>query len=96
MFHTDRGHGYIDMAGFALGVEDQLGVFTQVATPRGLKLRIRDRVLREAVSVRRDDERHADIIEAAEKISVRVGKGRQMFDADEDVPTVLVHLIGDR
>lgn len=46
---VDRGHGYIDMAGFALGVEDQLGVFTQVATPRGLKLRIRDRVLREAV-----------------------------------------------
>jgi predicted nucleotidyltransferase len=46
---VDRGHGYIDMAGFALGVEDQLGVFTQVATSRGLKLRIRDRILREAV-----------------------------------------------
>lgn len=46
---VDRGHGYIDMAGFALGVEDQLGVFTQVATTRGLKVRIRDRVLREAV-----------------------------------------------
>src|SRR3984957_4748407 len=27
------------MAGFALGVEDELGVMTQVATPRGLKLR---------------------------------------------------------
>ena len=46
---VDRGHGYLDMAGFALGVEDRLGVFTQVATPRGLKLRIRDRVLHEAV-----------------------------------------------
>jgi predicted nucleotidyltransferase len=46
---VDRGHGYIDMAGFALGVEDQLGVFTQVATSRGLKLRIRDRILSEAV-----------------------------------------------
>jgi len=46
---VDRGHGCLDMAGFALGVEDRLGVFTQVATPRGLKLRIRDRVLREAV-----------------------------------------------
>ena len=46
---VDRGHGYLDMAGFAIGVEDTLGVFTQVATPRGLKLRIRDRVLREAV-----------------------------------------------
>lgn len=48
---VDRGHGYLDMAGFALGVEDALGVFTQVATPRGLKLRIRDRVLREAVAL---------------------------------------------
>jgi uncharacterized protein len=48
---VDRGHGYFDMAGFALGVEDQLGVFTQVATPRGLKLRIRDRILREAVAL---------------------------------------------
>lgn len=48
---VDRGHGYLDMAGFALGVEDELGVFTQVATPAGLKLRIRDRVLREAVAL---------------------------------------------
>ena len=48
---VERGHGYFDMAGFALGVEDELGVMTQVATPRGLKLRIRDRVLREAVAL---------------------------------------------
>lgn len=48
---VDRGHGYFDMAGFALGVEDRLGVFTQVATPRGLKERIRDRVLQEAVAL---------------------------------------------
>ena len=34
---VDRGHGYFDMAGFALGVEDELGVMTQVATPGGLK-----------------------------------------------------------
>ena len=43
--------------------------------------------------MRRDAERLADVIEAAEKISVRVGKGRQAFDADEDVQIVLVHLI---
>lgn len=48
---VDRGHGYFDMAGFALGVEDELSVMTQVATPGGLKLRIRDRVLREAVAL---------------------------------------------
>lgn len=51
LVEVERGHGYFDMAGFALGVEDQLGVFTQVATPRGLKTRIRDRVLREAVAL---------------------------------------------
>jgi hypothetical protein len=39
------------MAGFALGVEDELGVLTQIATPRGLKERIRERVLREAIAL---------------------------------------------
>jgi len=48
---VERGHGYFDMSGFALGVEDEPGVMTQVATPGGLKLRIRDRVLREAVAL---------------------------------------------
>jgi hypothetical protein len=40
-----------DMAGFALGVEDELGVMTQVAPPSGLKLLVRDCVLREAVAL---------------------------------------------
>jgi hypothetical protein len=31
--------------------------------------------------VRRDDERLADILEAAEKIAVRAAKGRAAFDA---------------
>lgn len=39
----------LDLAGFALDVEETLGVYTQVATVQGLKPRIRDRVLREAV-----------------------------------------------
>jgi predicted nucleotidyltransferase len=43
------GHGYFDMAAFALDVEDILGVFTQVATERGLKERMRERILAEAV-----------------------------------------------
>ena len=30
---VERGHGYFDMAGFALGAENELGVMTQVATP---------------------------------------------------------------
>lgn len=51
LIDVDPGHGYFDMAGFALEVEDLLGVFTQVATVGGLKVRIRDRVLAEAVAV---------------------------------------------
>jgi hypothetical protein len=43
------GHGYFDMAGFALDVEQLMGVFTQVATPNGLKKRMRARILAEAV-----------------------------------------------
>lgn len=51
LIDVEPGHGYFDMAAFALAVEDLLGVFTQVATEGGLKLRIRDRVLTEAVPV---------------------------------------------
>ncbi len=43
------GRGYFDLAGFALDVEDLMHVFTQVATENGLKLRIRKRVLAEAI-----------------------------------------------
>ena len=39
--------------------------------------------------MRRDDERLADIIEAAEKIAVRAAKGRAAFDAEEDTQIVL-------
>ena len=45
------GRGYFDLAGFALDVEDLLGVFTQVATPNGLKPRMRARVLHDAQRV---------------------------------------------
>jgi predicted nucleotidyltransferase len=45
------GHGYFDMAGFALDVEQLLGVFTQVATVDGLKPRMDARVLAEAVAL---------------------------------------------
>ncbi len=43
--------------------------------------------------MRRDAERLADVIEAADRIALRVGKGRQAFDADEDIQIVVVHLI---
>lgn len=43
------GRGYFDMAGFALDVEQMLGVYTEVSTVGGLKARIRDRVAAEAI-----------------------------------------------
>ena len=43
--------------------------------------------------MRRDDERLADIVEAAEKIAVRTARGRAAFDTDEDTQIVLLHLI---
>ena len=51
LIDVDPGHGYFDMAGFALEIEELLGVFTQVATVGGLKTRICHRVLGEAVPV---------------------------------------------
>ena len=48
---VEPGRGYVDLASFALAVEDVLGVLTQVATANGLKRRIRDRVLTEAVAI---------------------------------------------
>lgn len=43
--------GLFRLAGFALDVEELLGVFTQVVTVPGLKCRIKDRVLDEAVAL---------------------------------------------
>ena len=43
--------GLFGLAGFAIAVQDLVQVFTQVATVPGLKQRIRDRVLAEAVTL---------------------------------------------
>jgi uncharacterized protein with HEPN domain len=43
--------------------------------------------------VRYDDERLDDIVEAADKIAVRVSLGRERFNADEDVRLALLHLV---
>jgi predicted nucleotidyltransferase len=42
-----------DLSGFALDVEEIVGRHVDVATPHGLKARIRDRVLAEAVACER-------------------------------------------
>lgn len=43
--------------------------------------------------MRSDRERLTDILEAAHKIRSRVDRGRERFDADEDVQIVLTHLV---
>ncbi|MCK9899969.1 hypothetical protein MXD63_07750 [Frankia sp. Cpl3] len=43
--------------------------------------------------MRRDEERLADILEAAAKIEDRVRRGRERYDTDEDVQIVLTYLI---
>jgi predicted nucleotidyltransferase len=47
----DRGRGYLAATGFAMDVEDLMGVFTQVATEKSLRPRIRREVLSEAVDL---------------------------------------------
>lgn len=48
---THPGTSLWDVTSFALDIEVLLNVFTQVSTPNGLKARIRDRVLADAVAV---------------------------------------------
>ena len=43
--------------------------------------------------MRNDRERFADILEAAQKIQSRVDRGRERFDADEDMQIALTHLL---
>jgi uncharacterized protein with HEPN domain len=43
--------------------------------------------------VRRDEERLADILEAAAKVEARVQRGRERYDTNEDVQIVLTHLV---
>ena len=43
--------------------------------------------------MRDEQERLADILAAAEKIAARVTRGRERFDADEDLQIVLTHLV---
>ncbi|SDN42975.1 hypothetical protein [Allokutzneria albata] len=50
--HRDEIYGgYFALTGFALGGEDLLTVFPQVTTPNGLKHRMRERILSEAVAM---------------------------------------------
>jgi uncharacterized protein with HEPN domain len=43
--------------------------------------------------MRDDRERPADILDAAERVAVRVARGREHFEADEDAQLAMVRLL---
>jgi len=49
LIDMEPGHGYFDLAGLMIDLEDLLGCKVDVGTARSLKERIRDGVLQEAV-----------------------------------------------
>lgn len=51
LVELEPGRSLLDLAGFQYELEHLLGCRVDVVTERGLKARIRDRVLREAVPV---------------------------------------------
>ena len=79
-----------DLSGFALDVEEIVGRHADVATPRGLKARIRDRVRR---LVRDDRERLADVVAAIDRIRRYVQDDRTRFDTDELLQSAVLHWI---
>lgn len=51
LVEMEKGRSLLDLAGFHLDLEDLLGVHVDVVTVKGLRERIRDDVLAEAVSL---------------------------------------------
>ncbi len=51
LVEMEPGRSLLDLGGLLMDLRDLLGCNVDVATERGLKQRIRDRVLREAVSL---------------------------------------------
>ncbi|HLQ29667.1 MAG TPA: nucleotidyltransferase family protein [Ktedonobacteraceae bacterium] len=47
----EPGHSLLDLIGFLIDVEEMLGCKVDVVTERGLRDRIRERVLKEAVAL---------------------------------------------
>ena len=83
-----------DLSGFALDVEEIVGRHVDVATPRGLKARIRDRVLAEARRLVRDDrERLADVLAAIGRIRRYAQDDRTRFVTDEVLQRAVLHWI---
>ncbi|HSK79481.1 MAG TPA: nucleotidyltransferase family protein [Thermoanaerobaculia bacterium] len=49
LVEMERGRSLLDLGGFLMDLEELLGKRVDVVTERGLKSRIRERVLREAI-----------------------------------------------
>ena len=81
-----------DLGAFLEDLKSLLGCRVDVVTEKGLRARIRDRVLQEAVTiVRSDRERLLDILEAIQRIERRSPEDRHTLEADELVQTWVLH-----
>jgi uncharacterized protein with HEPN domain/predicted nucleotidyltransferase len=84
LVEMEPGRTLLDLGGLLMDLRALLGWEVDVVTERGLKPRIRDRVLKEADFVVRDPkERLSDVLDAIANIERYSVRGRQAFEYDE-------------
>ena len=92
MVEMEPGRSLLDHASLLLDLEGLLGRKVDVVSDKGIKARMRERVLREAQAIMRDDgERILDMLEAIERIQRHAEKGREAFKQDELLQTWIIH-----
>ena len=80
----EPGRSLFDLGGLLVDLQDLLGLEVDVVTEKGLRPRLRERVLKEAVPLMRNAREYLlDILEAIQRIEKYTGRGRKLFDNDE-------------
>ena len=80
----EPGRSLFDLGGLLVDLQDLLGLEVDVVTEMGLRPRLRERVLKEAVPLMRNAREYLlDILEAIQRIEKYTGRGRKLFDNDE-------------
>lgn len=88
----ETGRSLFDLGGFLTDLEELLGYPVDVVTEKGLKDRIKSRVLSEAIPLLRETaERLRDIYEAVVRIEKYTQGGRTSFDQNELIQTWVIH-----
>ena len=90
----EPGRSLLDLGALWRELNDEVGMKVDVVTEKGLRKRIRERVLKEAVPLVRDDrERLLDILEAIGHIEKYAGRGKEDFERDELIQNWMVRHI---